>query len=42
VWGLLLLPPALMALLLLSRWPLPSAPPAATAPLRGDGGESSD
>jgi hypothetical protein len=41
VWALLLVPPALMALLLLLRWPLPSAPPAATAPLRGDGGESS-
>ena len=40
VWGLLLVPPALMALLLLL--PLPGAPPAATAPLRGDGGESSD
>jgi hypothetical protein len=43
VWALLLVPPALMALLLLLRWPLASAPPpAATAPLRGDGGESSD
>ncbi len=42
VWALLLVPPALMALLLLLRWPLPSALPAATAPLRGDGGESSD
>jgi hypothetical protein len=42
VWALLLVPPALMALLLLLRWPLPSPPPpAATAPLRGDGGESS-